>query len=86
MSAPKIATKKEPEPPLPCPFELPCDCHAVVMGGLEKGFLTGTAKTKFIGSVAAAIFRYKGYPTKEEYDHVGQQTVRLSRHPLALDM
>lgn len=56
------------------------------MGGLEKGFLTGTAKTKFIGSVTAAMFRYKGYPTKEEYDHVGQQTVHLSSHPLALDM
>ena len=61
---------------MPTPFELPRNYHAVVMEGLEKGFLSGGAKTKFIGSIAAAIFRYKSYPTKDEYEHIGQQIIK----------
>ena len=40
--------------------------HATVMAGLHEGcFLSGTAKTKFIGCVAAAIFRFKVIPPKK---------------------
>lgn len=69
----RIATKKKQEPPLPLPFELPRNYKPEVMVGLENGFLSATAKSKFLGDVAAAVFRYKSYPTASEYDHLGQQ-------------
>ena len=37
--------------------------------------LSSKGKTKFIGAVAAAIFRFKSYQTSEEYEHIGQQIV-----------
>ena len=44
----------------------------MVQDGLNVGILTGKARTKFISSVASAVFWYKNYPTKEEYDHVAE--------------
>lgn len=79
MQTCRIITKKEQELPLPIPFELPRNFRASVMAELEKGFLSGEGKTKFIGSVAAAIFRYKSYPTSHEYDHIGQEII--SKYP-----
>ena len=45
------------------------------MAEMEKGYLSGKGKTKFTTSVAAAVFRYKGYPTNDEYEHLGKQMV-----------
>ena len=64
--------KREIEPPLPIPFELPRNFPAIVMCELEKGTLSSKGKTKLIGSVAAAMFRFKSYPTRREYEHVGE--------------
>ena len=61
------------------PFELPRNYPVTVMMELQKGFLTAKGKTKFIGSVAAALFQLKNYPTKEEYQHIGHQIV--SKYP-----
>ena len=74
-SSPRTITKRQPEAPLPIPFELPYNYPAKVMADLQDGMLTGKGKTKFVSSVAAAIFRYKSYPTREEYDHVSQQII-----------
>lgn len=75
----QIITKQPPEPKLPMPFELPRNYPAVVMADLAKGMLTGKGKTKFVSSIAAAIFRFKRFPTREEYDHVGE--VIVSTYP-----
>ncbi len=45
------------------------------MLGLQEGVMTGSTKTKFIGNVAAAVFSFKSYPTKDEYTHIGQQII-----------
>lgn len=76
---PRVITKREPESKLPMPFELPRNYPAMVMTDLEKGMLTVKGKTKFISSVAAAIFRFKSFPEKHEYEHVGQ--VIISKYP-----
>ena len=70
---------REPEPPLPTPFELSRNYPAKVMAELSQGMLSPTGKTKFVGIIAACIFRYKSYPTPEELNHVGQQIV--SQYP-----
>lgn len=57
------------------PFELPVNYKPEVMAGLEKKFFSGTVMSKFLAAVAAAIFRYKSYPTTAEYDHIGQQLI-----------
>ena len=56
---PRTITKRQSEAPLPIPFELPYNYPAKVMADLQNGMLTGKGKTKFVSSVAAAIFRYK---------------------------
>ena len=72
---PRLIMERKLEPPLPIPFELPHIFPASVMCELENGILTGKGKSKFVAEVAAAMFCYKSYPTKEEYDHVGQQII-----------
>ena len=62
--------------PLPKPFSLPDNFSPIVMSGLKEGKLSGKAMTKFITEVAAAIYRHKSYPTKEEKEHVALQCVR----------
>lgn len=57
------------------PFELPQNYPAIVMVDLQQKKLSTKARTKFIASISAAIFRHKSYPSKEEYDHVGAQIV-----------
>lgn len=75
----RTITKKEPEPPLQMPFELPRNYPAKVMTELSKGYLSSKGKPKFIASVGAAIFHLKSLPTKDEYQHIGQQIV--SKYP-----
>lgn len=68
-------TKRKLESPLPIPFELPRNFPPMVMCELEKNMLSITGKSKFISAVGAAIFHHKSYPTKQEYEHVGQQII-----------
>ena len=72
---PRVLTKREVEPPLPFPFELPRNFPAIVMNDLKRNMLTVTAKPKFISCVAASIFRFKSYPSDEEYGHVAQSII-----------
>lgn len=76
---PHTITKKEPELPLPPSFELPHNYHIMVMSELKKGMLSIRAKPKFISAVASAIFRYKSYPTTDEYERVGK--LIISKYP-----
>ncbi len=64
------------EQPLPMPFELPHNYPTIVMVDLEQKKLSGKARAKFIASISSAIFKYKGYPTRDEYNHVGAQIVK----------
>lgn len=72
----RVVSKRNQEPPLPTPFELPQNFQPKVQVGLDAQNLTGTARGKFVTSIAEAIYRYKSYPTKDEYDHVALQTVK----------
>ena len=45
------------------------------MSELAHNRLSGRARTKFISSVASAIFKEKSCPKDEEYRHVGSQIV-----------
>lgn len=46
------------------------------MADLKRGILSAKSKAKFVKGVAAAIFRFKAYPTRAEYDHIGQQMIQ----------
>ena len=71
-----LVSKRKQEPPLPQLFDPPVNFSPQVMAGLEAENLVGNARTKFITAIVNAIFRYKSYPTDEEYHHVAQQVVR----------
>ena len=70
------ASKKKLEKPLPIPFELPYNYPPIVMADLTRNKLCGMARSKFISSVASAVFKYKCYPTAEEYSHIGSQIIK----------
>ncbi len=72
----RVASKRKQEPALPTPFELPRNFQPRIQAGLDDKNLTGRARAKFVTSVAEAIYRFKSYPTREEYEHVAQQVVR----------
>ena len=72
---PREITKRELESPLPMPFKLPRNFPPLVMCELKKDMLSIAGKTKFISAVAASMFHHKSYPTKQEYEHVGQQII-----------
>ena len=76
LKGPLLVSKRKQEPPLPRPFDPPVNFSPQVMAGLEAENLMGNARTKFKTTNANAIFRYKSYPTDEEYHHVAQQVVR----------
>ena len=69
------STSRKLEQPLPMPFELPQNYPAIVMVDLEQRKLSTKARTKFMASISAAIFRHKSYPSREEYGHVRAQIV-----------
>lgn len=64
------------ECPLPIPFELPTNFQQKIMIGLEEQRLVGRARAKFITTIAEAMFRFKSYPTREEYQHVAMQIIK----------
>ena len=72
----RVASKKKQEPQLPMPFDLPRNFQPNIEAGLNEENLTGKARAKFITSIAEAIYRFKSYPTREEYEHVANQVVK----------
>ena len=46
------------------------------MDDLKLNRLSGGARAKFVASVCSAIFQYKSLPTKDEYNHVGEEIVK----------
>ena len=69
-------SKRKQEDPLPMPFQLPTNFPPRVSDGLEKKTLYGKAHAKFITTIAQAIYRYKSFPTQDEYYHVVQALVK----------
>ena len=72
---PRTITRREQEPPLPSPFPLPTNYPKEVMAGLNMGVLSVGSRTKFFSRIAGAIFNFKSYPTKDEYNHIGHQVI-----------
>jgi len=66
----------ESEGPLPIPFELPKNFSQDVQKDLKENRLIRRERAKFIASICSAIFQYKAYPNKAEYNHVGEQIVK----------
>ena len=64
------------EPHLKRPFKIPSEFPASVKSGLQKKQLFGRSRTKFITTVAQAIYREKCYPTRDELEHVVQQVFK----------
>lgn len=72
----RVASKRKQEPALPIPLDLPHNFQPKIQEGLDQKNLTGRARAKFITSIAEAMYWFKSYPTKEEYDHVANQMVK----------
>ena len=68
-----VLSKRKQEAPLPRPFDVPLNFPPNVEAALMKKSLFGKPRTKFITVIAQSIYRYKSYPTEEEYSHVVQQ-------------
>ena len=60
---------------MPNPFPIPVNYALCVSDGLERGKLTGKARTKFVATIAASIFGYKKKPSKAELQEVVKQIV-----------
>ena len=58
------------------PFELPHNFKPNIQEGLDNCCLNGRARTKFVTSIAESMYRFKSYPTGEEYEHVSRQIVK----------
>lgn len=75
----RVASKKKQEPPLPIPFDLPINFQPKIREGMRKEHLTSRARGargKFVTAIAEAMYRFKDYPTKEEYAHVARQVCK----------
>ena len=62
-----ISKSKDQDVPLPNPFPLPRNHRPDVETGLETGHMTYETESAFLSAVASSIFKYKKYPTKEDY-------------------
>ena len=69
-------SKKKQEPRLPQPFQLPGNFNPTIAEALKSEMLSGKCRGKFLQVIADSIFRYKSYPTDDEYKHVAQQMVK----------
>lgn len=67
-SLPKtISRSNDRDVQLPSPFPLPKNYRADVAAAFEAGQMTTDTESAFYSSIAAAIFKYKKMPTKEDY-------------------
>lgn len=64
------------EPPLPKPFDIPSNFPQAISMGLANKKLIGKSRTKFITIIAQSIYRFKNYPTEDEYIGVVQELVK----------
>ena len=64
------------EPPLPRPFPIPQNFPQSITLGLASKRLTGKPRTKFITVISQSIYRFKNYPTEDEYIQVVQEIVK----------
>lgn len=69
-------SKKKQEPRLPRPFQLPDNFNPTIADALKNKLLSGKVRGKFLQVIADSIFRFKSYPTDDEYTHVTQQMVK----------
>lgn len=69
-------TQRKKEQPLPKPFPLPKNFPPIVALALENKKLVGKSRTKFVTSLANAIFMHKCYPTSQEIADVLRTAVQ----------
>lgn len=76
MDIPNIVKKtKEESTPLPDPFPLPKNFRPDVHLALTSKRMTKTTRATFFSTVAAAMFQYKRYPSRDDYVSVARQIV-----------
>ena len=71
-----LRTARKQEPPLPMPFDQPRNFPTVLQVGLDQHALTGKAQAKLVTTIAQAVYRFKSYPTADEYKHITLQLVK----------
>lgn len=64
------------ESPLPRPFPIPKNFPQAITLALADKNLAGRNRAKFIAIIAQSIYRFKNYPTEDEYIDVVQQLVK----------
>lgn len=80
MDVPKMIKKtKEESTPLPDPFPLPQNLRPDVHLALTTKRMTKTTRATFFSTIAAAMFQYKRYPSRDDYVCVARQIV--SKYP-----
>lgn len=75
-SLPNLVKKtKEDCTPLPDPFTLPTNFRPDVHLCLTNKKMTKSARAAFFSSVAAAMFQFKRYPSRDDYVSVARQII-----------
>ena len=72
-----VKKAKEETSELPDPFSLPSNFRPDVKICLSQGKITKTCRTAFFSAVASAMYRYKRYPTRDDYVSVARQNVEI---------
>ena len=76
LATPSVVKKsKEETTPLPDPFPLPSNFRPDVHACLANKKMTKSARAAFFSSVAASMFQFKRYPTRDDYVCVARQIV-----------
>ncbi len=73
---PEFTSKRKLEPPLPRPFGVPQNFPYAITEGLKNEKLVGKPRTKFVTIIAQSIYRFKNYPSEEEFCLVIQDLVK----------
>ena len=63
---------EDDEIPLPDPFPLPKNYKASIEVALKSGQMALETKRQFLSSVAAAMFAFKQYPSKDDFQNVAR--------------
>ena len=76
VDIPKLVKKtKEESTPLPDPFPLPKNFRPDVHLALTNKRMTKSTRATFFSTVAAAMFQFKKYPSRDDYVTVARQIV-----------
>ena len=65
--------------PLPVPFPMPKNYRSDVATALEAGQMTTETEKAFLSAIASSIFKYKKYPTREDFIDVA--TCIIEKYP-----